>query len=174
MRSNTAVPESRSHPSGDRRFKVLEVAMKRRQFRQDALIEVLHIAQQTFGYLSLDVLQFVARTLRLPPSRVFGVATFYKLFTLKPHGRHTCVVCTGTACYVKGAKELLGAVERTAGIHPGETTADGEVSLVTARCLGACGTAPVVVYDDALVGQQTVESVAERWKGWLNASAATA
>lgn len=149
--------------------------MKRQQFRQDALIEVLHVAQQAFGYLDLGVLYFIARSLKLPPSRVYGVATFYKLFSLKPRGRHTCVVCTGTACFVKGADKLLQAIESTAHVQPGETTPDGQVSLVTARCLGACGTAPVVVYDDALLGQQTPEVVRNRWKEWLaNESAATA
>src|SRR5689334_15017471 len=105
------------HPSGDSRFKALEVAMKRQQFRQDALIEVLHKAQELFGYLEPDLLYFVARHLKLPPSRVYGVATFYHLFTLKPKGRHTCVVCTGTACYVKGSDTLLSAIE-SLGLHP--------------------------------------------------------
>src|SRR5262245_45918628 len=81
----------RTHPSGDRRFKVLDVTMRRHQFQPDALIEVLHKAQDLFGYLELDVLLYIARGLRLPPSRVYGVATFYHLFTLKPQGEHTCV-----------------------------------------------------------------------------------
>ena len=165
--------ESRGHPSGDRRFKLLEVAIKRQQFRQDALIEILHVAQQAFGFLDEGVLMFVARKLRLPPSRVYGVATFYKLFSLKPQGQHTCVVCTGTACYVKGANELLKAIENTAHITAGETTAGNEGSLVTARCLGACGMAPVVVYDDRLLGQQTADDVCSRWKDWLKHEPAT-
>jgi bidirectional [NiFe] hydrogenase diaphorase subunit len=165
--------QKNSHPSGDRRFKLLEVAIKRQQFRQDALIEILHVAQQAFGYLEPGVLFFVARKLRLPPSRVFGVATFYKLFTLKPQGRHACVVCTGTACYVKGANELLKAIEATARITAGETTPGDEASLVTARCLGACGMAPVVVYDDTMLGQQTADDVRSRWKEWLQNEPAT-
>jgi bidirectional [NiFe] hydrogenase diaphorase subunit len=155
------------HPSGDKRFKALEVAMKRQQFRQDALIEVLHSAQQLFGYLELDVLHFIAHHLKLPPSRVYGVATFYHLFTLKPKGRHTCIVCTGTACYVKGADALLAAVRETAGLSPGETSIDGEVSLLTARCLGACGTAPIVVVDGVVKGHQTAEALRGQMKGWL-------
>lgn len=161
------------HPSGDRRFKLLEVAIKRQQFRQDALIEILHVAQQAFGFLDSGVLTFVARKLHLPPSRVFGVATFYKLFTLKPQGRHACVVCTGTACYVKGAHELLNAIEESAHVVAGETTPGNEASLVTARCLGACGMAPVVVYDETLQGQQTVDDVRSRWKEWLENEPAT-
>lgn len=156
------------HPSGDKRFKVLEVAMKRHQFRHDALIEVLHTAQELFGYLEDDLLYFIARRLKLPPSRVYGVATFYHFFTLKPKGRHTCVICTGTACYVKGASALLAAMREIAQISPGETTPDGEVSLITARCLGACGNAPVAVMDGAVLGQQTPDEVQRRMKGWLH------
>lgn len=154
---------------------MLEVAMKRQHFRQDALIEVLHVAQQIYGFLGPDVLRFVARRLKLPPSRVMGVATFYKLFTLKPRGKHTCVVCTGTACFVKQAQQILDSLADTTHVHPGETSSDGEISLVTARCLGACGTAPVVVYDEELQGNQSPASVLARWKDWLkNESAATA
>ena len=98
------------HASGDKRFKILEVHMKKHQFRQDALIEVLHKAQELFGYLEDDLLLFVAVKLKLPPSRVYGVATFYHFFTLKPQGQHTCVVCMGTACYVKGADKIIDAV----------------------------------------------------------------
>src|SRR6185503_1214594 len=154
-----AQPPSKSggHPSGDKRFKLLEVAMKKVLFRQDALIEVLHTAQELFGYLELDVLFYVARSLKLPPSRVYGVATFYHLFSLKPQGEHACVVCMGTACFVKGADRLLTAVEELAHVRPGETTADGKLSLLTARCIGACGIAPAVVYDRTTAGQQTPE-----------------
>jgi bidirectional [NiFe] hydrogenase diaphorase subunit len=155
-----------SHPSGDKRFKILDATMKRWQFQQDALIEVLHKAQELFGYLELDVLLYVARDLKLPPSRVYGVATFYHLFTLKPQGEHTCVVCMGTACFVKGAERLLAAVEEIAHLKPGETTADNKLSLLTARCIGACGIAPAVVYDGAAAGWQTPEAVAARVKEW--------
>src|ERR1017187_7921670 len=95
------------HASGDKRFKILETHMKRHQSKADALIEVLHKAQELFGFLDNDLLLFVAYSLKLPPSRVYGVATFYHFFTLKPHGKHTCVVCLGTACYVKGADRVL-------------------------------------------------------------------
>jgi bidirectional [NiFe] hydrogenase diaphorase subunit len=156
-----------AHPSGDKRFRLLEVAMKRHQYRQDALIEVLHAAQGLFGYLELDLLHFVARHLKLPLSRVYGVATFYHFFTLKPKGEHTCVVCTGTACYVKGADELLAAVSREADVKAGETTADGRLSLLTARCLGACGIAPAVVLDNTVHGRESPESLLQHVKGWL-------
>lgn len=154
-------------PGGDKRFKLLEVTMKRHQFRQDALIEVLHTAQGLFGYLEPSLLHFVAHHLKLPLSRVYGVATFYHFFALKPKGKHTCVVCTGTACYVKGADTLLSAVGAAAHVQPGETTRDDELSLLTARCLGACGIAPAVVLDGTVHGHETASTLLEQVKGWL-------
>lgn len=156
-----------THPSGDKRFKLLDVTIKRYQARQDALIEILHKAQELFGYLEDDILLYVSRSLKLPPSRVYGVATFYHLFSLAPQGVHTCTVCTGTACYVKGAAQLLAAVEQNAKIRAGETTANKQLSLLTARCLGACGIAPAVVFDGTVCGHQTAESVCDRLKEWL-------
>ncbi|QIZ71340.1 bidirectional hydrogenase complex protein HoxE [Oxynema aestuarii] len=159
---------SNAHPSGDKRFKVLDITMKRNQHRQDALIEVLHKAQEIFGYLEEDVLLYVARQLKLPLSKVYGVATFYHLFSLKPSGAHTCVVCLGTACYVKGASSLLEALKNQVGIEPGETTDNGQMSVMTARCIGACGLAPAAVYDGKVMGNQTAESVLDNIKGWLD------
>jgi hypothetical protein len=92
-----------AHPSGDERFGMLDKALKRTRYSQDQLIEILHVAQELFGYLSEDVLIYVGRALRLPLSRVFGVATFYHLFTFEEPGDHSATVCTGTACFVKGA-----------------------------------------------------------------------
>lgn len=158
----TFKPETPTHPSGDKRFKLLDVAIKQHQFRQDALIELLHRAQELFGFLESDVLIYIARMLRAPLSRVYGVATFYNFFKMKPPGRHTCTVCLGTACYVKGGGSILEALERAHGIKAGETTPDQELSLVTARCVGACGLAPSVVIDDDLQGKLNPESTLER------------
>lgn len=155
------------HKSGDKRFKILDVTMKRHQYQADALIEVLHKAQELFGFLDVGVLHYVARGLKLPPSRVYGVATFYHLFSLKPQGKHTCVVCMGTACFVKGADQLLRTVEQVAHVKAGETTADRKLSVLTARCIGACGIAPAVVFDGTTAGQQTQETVTRQLKGWL-------
>jgi bidirectional [NiFe] hydrogenase diaphorase subunit len=154
------------HASGDKRFKILEAHMKKHQFRQDALIEILHKAQELFGFLDDDLLLFVASKLKLPPSRVYGVATFYHFFTLKPQGKHTCVVCLGTACYVKGADKILAAVEDLIKVKPGETTPDNQVSLLTARCIGACGIAPAVVYDGTVTPRQTAGSAVEHIQKW--------
>lgn len=166
-KKKTRLPTILEHASGDKRFKILEAHMKKHQFKQDALIEVLHKAQELFGYLEDDLLLFIAYKLKLPASRVYGVATFYHFFTLKPQGRHTCVVCMGTACYVKGADKVLAAVGEAARLKPGETTPDNEVSLMTARCIGACGIAPAVVYDGTVTPRQTPEGAVERVKGWM-------
>jgi bidirectional [NiFe] hydrogenase diaphorase subunit len=156
-----------SHESGDERFNVLDAAMKRLRFAPDALIEVLHVAQKVFGFLEPGILNYVAHALKLPPSRVYGVATFYHLFSFSPKGKHTCIICTGTACYVQGAGRLLAAVREGAGISAGETTPDHQVSLLTARCLGTCGLALVVDYDGEIAGNQTPEGARERVKGWI-------
>ncbi len=154
------------HPSGDRRFEMLDATLKRQRFQPDALIEVLHSAQELFGHLRPDLLQYVAHALRLPPSRVYGVATFYHAFSFSPRGRHTCVVCTGTACYVKGADAIVGALEKELGIGLGKTTADGEVSFETARCLGACSLAPIAVYDGEVAARQNAEQALQHVHGW--------
>lgn len=152
--------------SGDKRFKILEVHMKRHLFKHEALIEVLHKAQELFGFLDDDVLRFVSHHLKLPASRVYGVATFYHFFTLKPQGKHSCVVCMGTACYVKGGNRVLAAIQQNTKIKPGETTPDGELSLLTARCIGACGIAPAVIYDGTVTPRQTPEIAIQHLKGW--------
>lgn len=159
---------SKTHPSGDKRFLMLDKTMKRNKYRQDSLIEVLHKAQELFGYLAEDVLLYLAHNLKLPASKVYGVATFYHLFQLKPSGKHTCVVCTGTACYVKGANELLNELAQETSLSQGQTSPNGQVSLVTARCIGACGIAPATVYDGQVRGNQAPEEVLAQVKEWLS------
>ncbi len=153
--------------AADKRFKILEAHIKKFQGRHDALIEVLHKAQELFGFLDDGVLHFVSDMLRLPASRVYGVATFYHFFKLKPQGEHTCVVCLGTACYVKGANKVLAAIEARAGISAGETTPDNKLSLLTARCIGACGIAPAVVYDTKVAAKQTPEDALKHLTQWI-------
>lgn len=149
-------------PSADKRWKIVEATARRHGHEPHALIETLHTVQECFGYLDETALRFVAGTLGVPLSRVYGAATFYHFFTLKPKGRHTCVVCTGTACYIKGAPALLEAIAASHGIKPGETTADGELSLLTARCVGSCGLAPAVVLDNAMLGKAAPEDLVSR------------
>jgi bidirectional [NiFe] hydrogenase diaphorase subunit len=154
------------HPSGDERFAMLDRTLKRSRYAQDQLIEILHVAQEIFGYLSADVLRYVANALKLPHSRVQGVATFYHLFTFDEPGDHSCTVCTGTACYVKGADDIVLALSRQHGVAAGATTGDGRFTLRTARCLGSCGLAPVAVIDGDVRGHldaaTAVDAVASR------------
>jgi bidirectional [NiFe] hydrogenase diaphorase subunit len=157
---------SGTHASGDDRFGRLDATIKRHGAEPDALIEVLHTAQEVFGHLDHDLLHYVARGLKLPPSRVYGVATFYHLFTFNPKGEHTCMVCLGTACSIQGGDVLLATVEAMIGAHPGQTTSDGRVSLETARCVGTCGLAPLVVLDGAVCGHQTPELLRRRLEAW--------
>ena len=133
--------------------------MRRAGQRPDALIEVLHAAQEAFGYLDTDALGYVAASLGVPLSKVYGVATFYSYFTLKPQGEHACVLCTGTACYINGAGGIAAAVRRALGVGPGETTADGRLSLLTARCLGSCSLAPAMILDGEVRGKLTADAV---------------
>ena len=142
-----------SPPSDDKRWKIVETRMRRMGDRPSALIEALHAAQEAFGYLDEDALHYVGDTLGVPHSRVYGVATFYSFFTLKPQGEHTCVVCTGTACYINGAKEILARLERELGVRPRQTTPDGKLSVLTARCLGACSLAPAAIIDGEVQGK---------------------
>ena len=133
------------HPSGDERYLALERTMKLFKYEKDALLEVLNTAQETFGYLSEELLIYISRHLNVPLSRVYGVATFYHMFTFSPLGEHNCIICTGTACHVKGSGRIVQALADAFEINAGETTPDGLLSLTTARCLGSCGLAPVVV-----------------------------
>ncbi len=168
MSAQTSVParanrrSREEHPSGDPRFTLIDRTLKRFQYQQDALIEVLHTAQEAFGFLSDDLLVYVAQQLRLPHSWVYGVATFYHFFSLKPQGQHNCIVCMGTACYVKRAAEIVSALQQAYGIEAGETTSNGRFSLSTARCLGSCGLAPVLVVDGEVLARETPESTLEK------------
>jgi bidirectional [NiFe] hydrogenase diaphorase subunit len=155
----SAEDDTDPHPSGDTRFAVVDKHLKRVRYAQDQLIETLHIAQDVFGHLDEGILIYVARALRLPPSMVYGVATFYQLFTFDPPGEHTCTVCTGTACFVKGADGIVAGVSDEYGVASGETTEDGLLTLKTARCLGSCGLAPVVLLDGEVTGREGVGSL---------------
>lgn len=123
------------------------------------LIPALHKAQEVFGYLPAEVRAFVAEQMEIPVSTVMGVVTFYSFFRMNPVGRHTITVCMGTACYVRGAKKIMEAVEKTLGIKPGETTEDRRFSLGIQRCLGACGLAPVIMIDHDVHGRMTAKKL---------------
>lgn len=149
-------------PSQDPRWRMVNATMRQHGNRSQALIETLHTVQETFGYLDEDALRYVASSLRVPFSRVFGVATFYHFFSLKPQGRHACIVCLGTACYIKGVPKIIAALKERYGVAPGETTPDGELSVLSARCLGACGLAPVAAIDSEIAAKLTPEAAVQR------------
>jgi bidirectional [NiFe] hydrogenase diaphorase subunit len=155
-------PTAAALPSEDKRWKIVDAKMRRFAHQPHALIEILCSVQEAFGFLGEDALRFVAKSLRVPLGKVYGVATFYNFFRLKPKGEHTCVFCMGTACYVKGAAKIVDAVEKRTGIKVGETTADQRLSLLSARCIGACSLAPAVIYDGQVASRQTPESAVER------------
>ncbi len=140
------------------REKMLERAMSRHHYSGDALIEVLHTAQELYGFLTMDLLKTIAWKLKLPPSRVLGVATFYHFFSLEPKGEHSYVVCLGTACYVKGALGLLEVLECRCA-KSGSTSPDGKVSVGSARCIGTCGLAPAVIHNGDILGRLTPEQL---------------
>lgn len=143
----------------DNREKMLERAMSRYNYSGDALIEVLHTAQELYGYLTPELLSTIARKLKLPPSRVLGVTTFYHFFSLTPKGEHSFIVCTGTACYVKGAQALLDKLTHRCRCKPGATSADGKISVAAARCIGSCSLAPAVIYDGKILARVTPEQL---------------
>jgi bidirectional [NiFe] hydrogenase diaphorase subunit len=153
-------------PNDDKRWRLVDATMRRHGQQSRGLIEALHTVQEAFGYLDELSLRYVATSLRVPLSRAYGVATFYHFFTLKPAGKHTCVICTGTACYIKGAPLLLDAIQKDLGVLPGETTLDGKVSFLTARCLGSCGLAPAVVYDQEVAGKVSAQALREHLSQW--------
>jgi bidirectional [NiFe] hydrogenase diaphorase subunit len=129
---------------------MLEKAMKEHDYQEGALLEILHKAQELYGYLSKDLLMELSGSLNLPPSHVFGVATFYNYFKFKPLGEHLVTACLGTACYVKGVEEIIIAIEREFNLKRGESTADGKLSLLVTRCIGACAMAPNMMVDGAI------------------------
>lgn len=143
----------------DPRMKLIATRIKKENYKPAALIEILHTAQNAYGYLPKEVLQYITKALRLPPSRVLATASFYHFFSLKSKGDHTCIVCTGTACYVKGANKLLQKLEENFGLKPGQVTPDNKLGVQVARCIGACGLAPAVVMDNEVLGKVEAEEL---------------
>lgn len=125
------------------------------------LIAVLHRAQELYGYLPVDVMDEVALEMGIPTAHIWGVATFYHYFNLNPPGRHVISICLGTACYVRGAGQILQTLKDDLQIDMGEVTPDGLFSLQPARCLGACGLAPVVMIDDKIHGDLTPKKMTQ-------------
>ena len=135
-----------------------------------ALIPILQKAQDVYGFLPPEVLQWIADRLDIALGKVYGVATFYAQFYLERRGRHVLKICDGTACHVKGAPSLVTAVQAEYGIAPGETTEDGELSMDIVYCLGSCALAPVAVLDIQVMGRVRPEVLLRSLKRGINGS----
>ncbi len=143
------------------KFKVIDRIIEAHKGQEGALIPVLHQAQEVIGYLPEDVQAYIAEKLGIPLSEVYGVVSFYTLFSTEPKGKHVISVCLGTACYVKGSGNILAEFEKTLGVKVGGTTKDGMFTLEACRCLGACGLAPVLTVDGDVHGRLVTKDVAE-------------
>ena len=147
----------------------LEPILKGRRSQPHMLIEVLHDVQERYGYIPEEDMRVISRELGVPEIEVYRVASFYKAFSLKPRGRNTITICTGTACHVRGAKLLCNQVLGQLGISPGDTTEDGQFTLEQVNCLGSCALGPVVVLNGTYYDHMTprklrslIDSVSEK------------
>ncbi len=125
------------------------------------LINALHKAQSLFGYLPAEVQEIIAEEMNVPVAKVYGVVTFYSFFTMTPKGKHPISICTGTACYVRGADKVVEEFKKKLNLEVGETSEDGKFSLSCLRCVGACGLAPVVMVGEKVYGRVSPDGVAE-------------
>ena len=137
----------------------LEALTAKARGRRRALVQVLQDIQDRYRWLPPEALEHVAETLGVPLAQVYGVATFYRAFSLAPRGRHVCTVCLGTACHVRGGRAVLEAFERRLGIAAGQTTSDGAYTLERVNCLGACALAPLAVVDGRVHARLTEAKV---------------
>ncbi|MBT9176222.1 MAG: NADP-reducing hydrogenase subunit HndA [Firmicutes bacterium] len=150
-----------SNAEFDPRWGILEDILNAHRGNAGALIQVLHAAQAVFGFVSEEVQEKVAEALNVPLSEVYGVTTFYSLFSLKPRGKYKIGVCLGTACYVRGAAHVLAELGKELSIKVNDTTPDGKFTLEVTRCIGACGLAPVITINEDVYGRLLVEKVKE-------------
>jgi NADH:ubiquinone oxidoreductase subunit E len=143
--------------------------------RQEAqLIHVLHKAQGLYGYLSQDVMDEIATSMQIPTAHIWGVATFYHYFNLFPLGKHVIAICLGTACFIKGAGDILDTLKSELKVEIGQTSEDGLFTLQEARCLGACGLAPVMMIDGKIYGDLTPKKTIEILNTYRKAEVASA
>ncbi len=143
---------------------LMDEVFEKYQGQQGTLIPILQRAQAIYGYLPAEVLHLIAGRLGLSVGKVYGVATFYAQFYLERRGRHILKLCDGTACHVKGTPILMTAVEEEFDIHPGETTADGQLTVEIVYCMGSCALAPVAVLDEQVMGRMRQEMLLRRVK----------
>ncbi|WP_313339305.1 NADH-quinone oxidoreductase subunit NuoE [Sedimentibacter sp.] len=145
----------------EEQFMLLKEYIDSKRDTQGVLMQSLHEAQEIFGYLPIEVQKFISHELEIPLAEVYGVATFYTQFSIEPKGKHTIGVCLGTACYVKGAQQVLDKLSKELNIKVGETTSDNLFTLEATRCLGCCGLAPVMMIDQDVYGKLEVNKIPE-------------
>ena len=145
--------------SSKEKFEKLQQAIERYSGMEGPLMPILHEAQEIFGALTLDVQKYISDALKVPVMDLYGVATFYSQFSLKPKGVNKVSVCMGTACYVRGAKKIQDKLQETLGIKVGETDKAGMFTLEATRCVGACGLSPVLLVNDDVYGRATPDIV---------------
>lgn len=159
------------HPSGTETYEFsseqkaeLDRILERYPTRQAALLPVLHLAQRTWGWLSPDVIEYVAKVLELTPAYVFGVITFYNMYNQKPRGKNFLQVCTNLPCMLRGAYDIYEDLCEKLDVHPGQNTEDGKFTVLEVECLGSCGTAPVVQINNDYHEEMTVEKMGQLLK----------
>lgn len=140
-------------------FKELEEYISTFEDKKSSLIIILHRAQEIFGYIPEEVQEFIAERIGVPVSKVYGVVSFYNFFSMVPKGKYPISVCTGTACYVRGAEKILEALQKELGIKLGQVTENGLFSLDSLRCVGACGLAPVMLVGKDVHGKVKPEDI---------------
>lgn len=151
-------------PKAEHQEEIVKVAqiIERHKSKKGALMPTLNDTQDEFGFLPQEALKEISRQLDIPLAEIYGVATFYSRFTLKPRGEHTISVCMGTACYVRGSKSIFDKlVEELKVKGSGETTTDGKFTLEATRCLGCCGLAPVIMIDEDVYGKLAPEDISD-------------
>lgn len=153
--------------ANEEKVRQFKIYIEENRKKKGALMAVLHEAQDLFGHIPIEIQKMISEELKIPLSEIYGVVTFYSQFSLIPKGKYEIGICLGTACYVKGSKDVLNKVEEILEIDVGETTADGKFSISATRCLGACGLAPVLVVNDDVYGKITpndVEGILNKYK----------
>ena len=146
-------------PNNDSRYDLLAKVIKEHKNEPGPLMPILQETQNIFDCVPEDVQKIIAKELNITLSDIYGVVTFYSQFTLKPRGKHKIQVCMGTACYVKGASDVLNRISHELNVPIGQTTEDGKYTLIATRCLGACGLAPVLTINEDVYGRLVADDV---------------
>lgn len=155
----TTVAKSTQTVEDEKSYEQIAEIIERHRDREDSLIQVLHEAQEVYGYLPLELQKFISRGMDIPLAEVSGVVSFYSFFSTEPRGEHTIRVCMGTACYVRGGAKVVNHLRERLGVEVGGTTPDGKFTFEVARCFGSCGLAPAMMIDDTVYKQVNVNRI---------------